>query len=147
MEGRQKGPLAENNVNVESPLPDDVSAFVTKFNTLDNGWKAETSAAILDLPGTGLCIPDLVFTHFETNTQVYFEVMGFWSRAAVWRRVELVEAGLPYRIIFAVSKRLRVSAEVIGEDLPGSLYVYKGKFNAGAVSELLAHHLEEPEEQ
>jgi uncharacterized protein len=61
--------------------------------------------------------------------------MGFWSREAVWRRVELVEAGLSERILFAVSERLRVSEQVLGEERPGALYVYKKVMNARAVLE------------
>jgi hypothetical protein len=44
---------------------------------------------------------------------------------------------LPYRIVFAVSSRLRVSQEVLGEDLPGSLYVYKGVMDPRRVAEML----------
>ena len=79
-------------------------------------------------PGVGLCVPDLVFErrrHGAPRDRVYLEVMGYWSRAAVWKRVELVQAGLAERILFAVSSRLRVSEEVLDEELPGALYVYK----------------------
>jgi hypothetical protein len=63
--------------------------------------------------------------------------MGYWSRAAVWKRVELVHAGLAERILFAVSAKLRVSEEVLGDDLPGALYVYKHAMSARAVAERL----------
>jgi predicted nuclease of restriction endonuclease-like RecB superfamily len=91
----------------------------------------------LDLPGIGLCVPDLTFTHAATDRRVYLEVMGYWSRDAVWRRVEMVEAGLPHTVIFAVSSRLRVSEEALGDDLPGQLYVYKGVMSARAIAERL----------
>ena len=50
---------------------------------------------------------------------------------------DLVEAGLPEPIIFAVSSKLRVSEEVLDDDLPGSLYVYKGTMWPKQVLELL----------
>jgi hypothetical protein len=87
----------------------------------------------LNLPGLGLCVPDLVFRHPARSAPVYLEVLGFWSREAVWRRVELVESGLSHRILFAVSKHLRVSEEVLGDELPGALYVYKRVLNARTV--------------
>jgi predicted nuclease of restriction endonuclease-like RecB superfamily len=118
-------------------LPDEIATFVSRFKKLGTLWDVESSAEILELSGVGLCVPDLVFTQRETGEQVFFEVLGFWSREAVWRRVELVEKGLPYRIVFAVSRRLRVSQEVLGEDLPGSLYVYKGVMDPRRVAELL----------
>jgi predicted nuclease of restriction endonuclease-like RecB superfamily len=118
-------------------LPEEVLTFVSRFKKLGTPWDVESSAEILELSGVGLCVPDLLFTRRETGEQVFFEILGFWSRQAVWRRVELVEKGLPYRIVFAVSSRLRVSQEVLGEDLPGSLYVYKGVMDPRRVAELL----------
>ena len=100
-------------------------------------WKVAVAHDLLDLPGVDLCVPDLVFTHEASGRRVYLEVLGYWSREAVWRRVDLVEAGLPQPIVFAVSSRLRVSEEVLDEDRPGRLYVYKGVMSARAVEELL----------
>jgi predicted nuclease of restriction endonuclease-like RecB superfamily len=87
----------------------------------------------LDVPGAGLCIPDLVFKERGTGARVYFEVLGYWSRDAVWRRVELVQAGLREPVLFAVSSRLRVSEEVLSDDDSAALYVYKGALSARAV--------------
>jgi len=63
--------------------------------------------------------------------------MGYWSRAAVWKRVELVQAGLRERILFAVSSRLRVSEDVLDGALPGALYVYKQTMSARVIAERL----------
>jgi len=120
-----------------SALPDDVAVLIERFKSLKTDWTISPSTDILELPGVGLCIPDLQFVHRATGEVAYLEVMGFWSRDAVWKRVELVEAGLPHHIIFAVSKRLRVSEQVLPSSLPGSLYVYKGVISAGRIEELL----------
>jgi hypothetical protein len=55
---------------------------------------------------------------------VLCEVLGFWSRQAVWRRIELCAQGLPHPMVFAVSKNLRVSEEALPEELPAALHVY-----------------------
>lgn len=120
-----------------APLADDVALLVDRFKALDTPWRVRRSTRVLTLPGVGVCIPDLVFSHTEREERAYLEVMGFWSRDAVWRRVELVQAGLSERIIFAVSKRLRVSEAVLDDALPGELYVYKGVINARAIAERL----------
>ena len=80
----------------------------------------------------GLCVPDLRLEHGD-GRRVYVEVMGYWSRAAVWKRVELVQAGLPTPIVFAASARLRVSEEVLPDDLPGALHIYKGVIHARSI--------------
>jgi uncharacterized protein len=122
------------------PLPDEVEALVRSFRSLDTPWRVSANTQILDLPGVGLSIPDLVFERKAAGApreRVYLEVMGYWSRAAVWKRVELVRAGLAERILFAVSAKLRVSEDVLDGDLPGALYVYKQTISARTVAERL----------
>jgi uncharacterized protein len=140
--GREARPLrlelrggATASPPTEDALPDEVSALLDDLRAADTPWKAAPSAAVLDLPGVGLCVPDLELTHSRRKTTVYLEVMGFWSRDAVWKRVELVERGLPHRMVFAVSKHLRVSEQVLGDQHPAALYVYSRKMSAAAVLE------------
>ena len=42
-------------------LGDDIAAFVASFDRLSTGWRASPATEVLDLPGVGLCVPDLVF--------------------------------------------------------------------------------------
>jgi uncharacterized protein len=120
-------------------LPDEVRALAAGFEALETPWRVSPSSDILDLPGVGLTVPDLAFDRGagRTHERVYLEVMGYWSRDAVWKRVELVQAGLPERILFAVSSRLRVSEDVLDGKLPGALYVYKRTMSARAIAERL----------
>ena len=134
---RLEGEPAANPVREDAGLPDEVARLRDRFRQMETPWTVEVAHELLDLPGVGLCVPDLAFTHRDTGHRVYFEVLGYWSREAVWRRVDLVEAGLPQPIFFAVSSRLRVSEEVLDEELPGRLYVYKGAMSARAVEERL----------
>lgn len=117
--------------------PDEIEALVRSFRALGTGWEVSESTDILDLPGVGLCVPDLVFERKAGSRleRVHFEVMGYWSRQAVWKRIELVQAGLAARVLFAVSSHLRVSEEALDEDVPGAIYVYKRTMSARAVAE------------
>lgn len=116
-------------------LPDEVAALVGELRKLSSPWEVSLADAILDLPGLGVCVPDLQFVHREHGRRVFLEVLGFWSRDAVWKRVEMANAGLPERMVFAVSKALRVSEEVLADDSPAALYVYVRTMNARAVVE------------
>lgn len=123
----------------EPHLADDVRELLDSLREKGGDWTVDVATEILDVPGLGVCVPDLVFRRRKARTgeaRIYLEVLGFWSREAVFRRVDLVTRGLGAPIVFAASARLRVSAEVIGNDVPASLYVYKGKMSARAV---LAH--------
>lgn len=138
---RLSGRAGETRGDVAAPeLPEEVEALRTAFANLGTAWRVSVNSDILELPGIGLSVPDLVFerrTQSGETERVYLEVMGYWSRAAVWKRVELVQAGLPVRILFAVSAHLRVSEEVLGDDVPAALYVYKRAMNARSVAERL----------
>jgi predicted nuclease of restriction endonuclease-like RecB superfamily len=115
---------------------EDVTALVQAFEKLGSVWQVAPAQHILDLPGVGLCIPDLRFEH-PSGAAVFLEVMGYWSRDAVWRRIELVEKGIAEKVVFAVSSRLRVSEAVLEEHPSAALCVYKGALSAKSVLERL----------
>ena len=116
-------------------LADDVRALLDALCALDTPWQAAPATELLDLPGHGVCIPDLTLEHARTGERVHLEVLGYWSRDAVWKRVELVQAGLGHRIVFAVGQHLRVSEAALDAELPGALYVYKRTMSARAILE------------
>jgi uncharacterized protein len=117
-------------------LADDVKELLEAINAQDGEWRARATTALFDVPSAGVCIPDLELVRKGDTRPIYIEVLGYWSRDAVFRRVELTQSGLRERVIFAVSSRLRVSEEVLDESASSSLYVYKGRMNPRA---LLAH--------
>jgi predicted nuclease of restriction endonuclease-like RecB superfamily len=121
-------------------LGDDVRELLEDLETAranaKSPWRAEAASVLLDLPGVGICVPDLVLTAAKKGARpIYVEVLGFWSRDAVFRRIELARAGVGELVVFAVSSRLRVSPELLGEDDEGALYVYKGRMSARALLE------------
>ncbi|HEY0463470.1 MAG TPA: DUF790 family protein [Polyangiaceae bacterium] len=140
--GKKRDPLTfslelSQAQNLEpSPPRDEVQALLEAF-TDNQSFRAELAQEVLDLPGIGLCVPDLCFTHQGTGELILCEVLGFWNRAAVWRRIELVEQGLSSKIVFVVSARLRVSEEVLDGADSAALYVYKGAINAKALQRKL----------
>ena len=121
--------------SIEEPvhLADDVRELLDGINALAGGWRARPASTLLDVPGIGVCVPDLELVREGDRAPVYVEVLGYWSRDAVFRRAELVEKGLRARVVFAVSARLRVSPEILDEDVPSAIYVYKGKMSPRAV--------------
>jgi predicted nuclease of restriction endonuclease-like RecB superfamily len=123
-------------LDAELALRDDVAQLLEEFNSLNSNWRARPASEILELPGFGSCIPDLVFERTDEEGPVYLELMGYWSRDAVFRRVELVERGLQERIVFALSSKLRVSEQVLDSE-HAALYVFRGKPSARAVEQKL----------
>jgi predicted nuclease of restriction endonuclease-like RecB superfamily len=130
------GGVRGREVTIPPDPPEEVEALVKSFLALESDWQVRVPQDILHLPGIGLSVPDLVFQHVS-GKRVHLEVLGFWSREAVWRRVELVEKGLEHPMLFAVGKRLRVREDVLDADLPSALLVYKGTIPARTVLERL----------
>lgn len=119
-------------------LRDDVGQLMEDVNDRGEGWRAEPADVLLTLPGVGVCVPDLVFVNKDTGAVVYLEALGFWSREAVFKRVDLVDGGLDERIVFAASSRLRVSEAALPKTAPSALYVYKGVMSARQVLDRVA---------
>lgn len=111
----------------------EVVELVEGIRALGGGYEVGFADRIFDFPGIGVCVPDLRLVRASDGAETFVEVLGYWSRPSVWKRVELAERGLDARILFAVSSRLRVSEEVLGESDSAALYVYKGKMNPQAV--------------
>ncbi len=94
----------------------------------DAGWTVEVvTGHLIETAGQAL-VPDLKCTHTASRKVVYVELMGFWSRDAVWQRVELVKH-LKTPFVFLVSERLRVSEKVLEPSANGALFVFKGVIN------------------
>jgi len=144
--GAQRRPLvfrhqarraAASGVGAPPPVAEEVEQLRVAFEALATPWRVAPADTVLELPGFGLMVPDLVFSHPSLGEPVFLEVLGYWSRSAVWRRIELVQAGLPHRVVFAVSSRLRVSEEVLSERDSSALLVFKGSIGARALERKL----------
>ncbi|HVR19628.1 MAG TPA: DUF790 family protein [Polyangiaceae bacterium] len=124
---------AKHQGSPDIPLRSEVVELVEAIGALGTGWSASAAERLFNLPGLGVCVPDLRLVRKRDQAEAFVEVLGYWSRASVWKRVELAEHGLGAKILFAVSSRLRVSEEVLDESDSAALYVYKGKINPQAL--------------
>jgi hypothetical protein len=119
--------------------------LVARINAQVSGAEAQLDARILDLPGVGVVVPDLSI-RTASGEVVLVEILGFWSREAVWRRVEWAEqrkvrGGAATPVLFVVSSRLRVAGDALAAETSAALHVYKGRISAKALAaqaELLA---------
>ena len=59
-------------------MPDEISSLAKSFSALGTEWRVTESRVVLDLPGTGLCIPDLVFS--RRRDKIYFEALGYQDK-------------------------------------------------------------------
>lgn len=129
-------------VDVDEPLPPLVQGLVDELPAYLPGCLVAPSSELLPVKGHGALVPDVVVSDAQ-GRRAFVEILGFWSRPAVWARVELVEQGvLPAPVVFCFSERLRVSEEAIDDDTSltggGALLSFKGALSAKRVAEKLA---------
>ncbi len=143
--GAKAEPLAfklnSEELSISAPHHDDTTTpeleqLREDIKALDGDWKAKPAERIFHAPAVGVLIPDLVFTHKRTKSEVYFEMLGFWSREAVFKRIDAA-AKLNEPFLFAVGSKLRVSEQMVDDNASTALYVYKTKMNAKSVVEKL----------
>jgi len=153
--GKRREKLTFEQTYAQAPDQHDYSGVRTEVAELletlqaNPSWQARLSDKLIDLTtqGGGVLVPDLELgpaasegagTRAKrggtgTPATVLVELLGFWSRDAVFRRIEAAERGLSERVLFVVSSRLRVSEALLDGVEAASLYVYKGKINAQAL--------------
>jgi predicted nuclease of restriction endonuclease-like RecB superfamily len=126
----------EGAPSTSASMPSEVATLLADLRAQSgHGFTARPGRKLVALPGAGVIAPDVELHHTASGRAVYVEVLGFWSRDAVWQRIELAQKGLPDPVIFAVSKHLRVSEAALPEQPHAALYVYANKLSARALLE------------
>lgn len=131
------------NSPTHTAVSEELDTLLQQWGKLSTSWIVSPCQELLSTPDGNVLVPDLQFSHVETGEVIYLESLGFWSREAVWRRIEWVQQGLPYRLLFAVNKRLRVSEEALEEKANSHLYVHNGTLSP----RLIHSHLEQMTQQ
>lgn len=97
--------------------------LVTRFKALKSRWQVSRAAQLVDLAGRGVLVPDLVFRHRDDGREALLEIVGFWRRGYLEKRLELLRAHGPRNLVLAVSRKLSAAREAEGQ-LPGEVYVF-----------------------
>ncbi len=112
-------------------VADEVRRLCDDIERLDGGWTARPSAEVEDVPGLGVFVADLELRH-DDGGRVWVEIMGFWSRDAVFQRADLLRRGLTVPVLLLASERLRVDERAVDAD-NASMLLYKGVISARRV--------------
>ncbi len=122
--------------------PDEITRLQAAWTTRSSAWTVTTADEILVAPGGEVVVPDLYFHRRGADgvgVTIALEVLGFWSRDAVFRRIDAAahgfapQRGAPIPVLFCASERLRVSESVAGEEGLAGLYVFKGALRPSAL--------------
>ncbi len=120
--------------------PPELSAFLDRFRQVAPAWDITESTEVVELGREGVWVPDYKFIHRATGTDVLVEVLGFWKRASLDRLLRLLPSHGPSRYLLAISERLKVDEEALGE-LSGPVLRFKELPNAPELAALLDRFL------
>ena len=120
--------------------PPELAAFVERFRQVAPAWDISEATELIELGREGVWVPDYRFTHRATGTDVHVEVVGFWKRSSLERLLRLLPLHGPPRYLLAISERLKVDDEALGE-LAGPVLRFKEIPNATELVGLLDRFL------
>lgn len=85
--------------------------FVQRFDALDCDW-SRAEPTVLDLGGEGVICPS--FTFRSGDRVGHLEIVGFWRKDWLARRLKLIEAHGPGNLILAVSTKMEGAKQGLG---------------------------------
>ena len=75
-------------------------ALVEAFTALGSAWSGDARPKRCSIcPGSACACPTWCSSHRPSGTRVFLEVLGFWSRDAVFRRIEMAQRGVGERML------------------------------------------------
>ena len=88
-------------------LPELIEAFAERFAEVAPGWTADTQVELFNVAGE-VIVPDFRFVHDESGWAGYLEVLGYWRKGGVDRRLKALSQPDAPRIVLALDQKLKL---------------------------------------
>lgn len=115
--------------------------FYRSISSLARGWRVEREPEPL-VAGNKVLIPDFSVSNGERK--VYIEILGFWTKDYLERKMQKLRELRGVNIVVAVNEELACSSV---KDLPHDVVVFKGRLRGADVYPVLKRYLGEPPEE
>ncbi|WP_435007582.1 DUF790 family protein [Tundrisphaera lichenicola] len=135
-----KDGLVSHYADTGTYVPAELGAFLDRFRQVAPGWEVTEATEVVELGREGVWVPDYKFVHKATKVDVLVEVLGFWKRSSLDRLLRLLPQHGPPRYLLAISEKLKVDEESLGE-LSGPVLRFKEIPNATEMASLLERFL------
>ena len=110
----------------DSRLEADFAAdFVAKFGGERAKWTLTREDEVI-LLGDTVMIPDFALTHKRDGRRVLIEIVGFWTRDYLRRKVEKVRAAQRRDLLLLVYEGVNLTEDKL-EDIPSEVLYFKNK--------------------
>ncbi|HEX8200389.1 MAG TPA: DUF790 family protein, partial [Isosphaeraceae bacterium] len=132
--------LVSHYADAGTYVPAELAAFLDRIRQVAPAWDVSEATEVVELGRQGVWVPDYKFVHRQSGTDVLVEVLGFWKRSSLERLLKLLPRHGPPRYLLAISERLKVDEEALGE-LSGPVLRFKEIPNAPELAALLDRFL------
>ena len=104
-------------------LSDAEKMLESRFKGYETEWKLERRGTLLELDGGQVLIPNYVLKHPDGRV-VFMEVIGFWRKSYLERRLESLAEMKDTPLVLVVSEKLHSDRDML-EESPASLVFFK----------------------
>lgn len=116
-------------------LPELIEAFERRFAEVAPDWRVDRDVPLLNLGGE-VVVPDFRLVHRESGWEASLEVLGYWRKGGVARRLAaLREHGAP-RLVLALEQSLRVGDQDL-DGIEGPIVPFRDIPDARKVKKIL----------
>ena len=129
--------LVSHYADTGAYVPREVAWFAERWEATgsDSGWKMTDDTAPIELGGRGVVLPD--FTFKKGRKTAHLEIVGFWRKAWLERRLEGLRRHGPGNLVLAVSKKLAVGQKEALDDTPVEVIAFSQVVPVKSVLEAL----------
>ncbi|MCB9795279.1 MAG: DUF790 family protein [Alphaproteobacteria bacterium] len=86
--------------------------FAERFEALDSGWEMTREGVVLNLGGRGVICPDYTFR--KGGRVAHLEIVGFWRKQWLEKRLALLSSHGPGNLVLAVSSKMEGAKQGLG---------------------------------
>lgn len=104
-------------------ISDEEKMFEDRFERTETPWSLKRQGTLHELDEGEVLISDYVLAHPDGRV-VFVEVVGFWRKAYLERRIALMQALKGVPIVLVVSEKLKSGREKL-EDVPAQVIFFK----------------------
>lgn len=108
--------------------------FKERFDALETDWTMREGESPIDLGGRAVMMPDFTFNH--DGRTAHLEIIGYWRKEYLRRRVALLNSYGPGNLILAVSTGLQACKEAL-DAFEGEVITFKNIIPAKRVIEAI----------
>jgi predicted nuclease of restriction endonuclease-like RecB superfamily len=107
-------------------VTDEQKHLEERVAALNTDWAVAQEVELVDLGGRDILAPDLALINKKDKRVALLEIVGYWRKGWLEKKLEHLARFGPPNLILALSDRLQTDDDPLPADLPVKVYFFKG---------------------